>query len=386
MLAYKGQLPSGRQRADLQRVEALLGSGEGASPAPSPAPPGLGAPAAVRKQQLGDLQQQKQQQQHQAHPLEQHTPRRAAPPQPRNTADLLALLDGVPDGQPFEIDARLLYSPEPSVSGSAHSKRRQSSSLAGSSSAYASVDAEGWQQPRQSGGFTLPAYRPATQGAAPLVGDLGAAAFLLSPLQPPSAPRGRRQQQAWTPERAAVPEGRDFFSPSPVLQRQRQALELGSSAGTPRHAGQQQEGDGELHSAAVTPNAGPPPPEAAPAGAARRLASAPLQAQLQAQVAALAAQPSASEGRGSVASKHGRAAAATTGQLQIEEAVRERAGGPAAGGIFVLHVMRLEPGDLAASRLPRRAGERHGARCAARPPGGAARSAVAELGAAAAGA
>lgn len=95
------------------------------------------------------------------------------PPAARTTGELLAMLSSVPEGQPFEIDTRLLYSPQSSVSGEA-----ERSSARGQDSRANSPLNTG----TSSDGFLLPAYRRCTDGCQPLFSDLGQAATALSPL------------------------------------------------------------------------------------------------------------------------------------------------------------------------------------------------------------
>ncbi|KAL4451782.1 hypothetical protein ABPG75_007444 [Micractinium tetrahymenae] len=115
-------------------------------------------------------------------PQQQRAPRGPAaappaqpPPAARTTEELLAMLSSVPEGQPFEIDTRLLYSPQSSVSGEALRSAAGGADSQGDSPAStrtASLD-----------GFSLPAYRRSTDGRQPLFADLGQAATALSPLR-----------------------------------------------------------------------------------------------------------------------------------------------------------------------------------------------------------
>lgn len=96
------------------------------------------------------------------------------PPAARTTEELLAMLSSVPEGQPFEIDTRLLYSPQSSVSGEA------GRSAAGGEESRA--DSPASTRTGSLDGFLLPAYRRSTDGRQPLFADVRQAATALSPL------------------------------------------------------------------------------------------------------------------------------------------------------------------------------------------------------------
>ena len=114
-----------------------------------------------------------------------------AAPTARTADELLDLLSSVPEGQPFEIDAGLLYSP-------------QSSYNAGDLDSPGSYGGGGGgNDDGASGGcdtlnFSLPAYCGSTDGRQPLYVDLGQAATALSPLRGGGS-RGRHAAAAsWT--------------------------------------------------------------------------------------------------------------------------------------------------------------------------------------------
>lgn len=85
------------------------------------------------------------------------------------------MLTSVPEGQPFEVDTRLLYSPE-SSSGGETSAGHDSPADSRASTCDGSRGAGRVQ-------FSLPAYRQSTNGSQPLFSDIGQAASVLSPLQ-----------------------------------------------------------------------------------------------------------------------------------------------------------------------------------------------------------
>lgn len=122
----------------------------------------------------------------------------------RTTEELLDLLSSVPDGQPFEIDTRLLYSPQSSYVASGQNSP-------GGRSACHEASMADWAAQQHGGGggeqFLLPAYRPTTHGQQPLFADIGQAAVALSPLSggPPSP--WRSQQHAAGPLAGEQQEG-----------------------------------------------------------------------------------------------------------------------------------------------------------------------------------
>ena len=111
---------------------------------------------------------------------------RPSPRAPRGTADLLALLEGAPEGQPFEIDTRLLYSPQPSVQGS------------GSTPSGASLRSSRAGARESGGGY----YEPRPCAAAAAAGSL-----------PPGSWAAADRARAGTPL-AGSAHDRDVFSPA----------------------------------------------------------------------------------------------------------------------------------------------------------------------------
>lgn len=109
------------------------------------------------------------------------------------------MLSSVPEGQPFEIDTRLLYSPQSSFNAGGPD----------SPGARSSVQDGGAAEEQRDGGnrgvhFSLPAYRASTDGAQPLFAGIGQAAAALSPLpgpgfSPSSGSHWRSQQHAAGP-------------------------------------------------------------------------------------------------------------------------------------------------------------------------------------------
>lgn len=139
-------------------------------------------PSHQQQQQQPARPGQQQQQQQQGTPPRPAKP--AALPAARTTEELLAMLSSVPAGQPFEIDTRLLYSPQSSCddgSAAVRGSRRGSPN--------ASIDG--------GAGFSLPAYRTSTDGRQALFADVGQAAAALSP-QGHSWQAAARQHEAGT--------------------------------------------------------------------------------------------------------------------------------------------------------------------------------------------
>ena len=117
------------------------------------------------------------------------------------------MLSNVPEGQPFEIDTRLLYSPQSSYVASgatSPSGRSMRSSHEGSLADLGRAALlPGRQRQRQRGAgshggshFSLPAYRASTEGQHPLFADVEEAAAALGPLHGDQPSPWRSQQHA----------------------------------------------------------------------------------------------------------------------------------------------------------------------------------------------
>ena len=124
------------------------------------------------------------------------------------------MLSSVPEGQPFEIDTRLLYSPQSSYVASgatSPSGRSMRSSHEGSLADLgraAHPPGRQRQQQRDSGShggsqFSLPAYRASTKGQHPLFAAVEEAAAALAPLHSDQPSPWRSQQHAPGPRAAA---------------------------------------------------------------------------------------------------------------------------------------------------------------------------------------
>ncbi len=138
----------------------------------------------------------------------------AAAPTARTTAELLDMLSSMPEGQPFEIDTRLLYSPRSSYVASgatSPSGRSMRSSHEGSLADLGhAVQQQSRQRQRHWGGggdggsqFSLPAYRASTEGQHPLFADVEEAAAALGPLHADQPSPWRSQQHAAGPRTTA---------------------------------------------------------------------------------------------------------------------------------------------------------------------------------------
>lgn len=136
----------------------------------------------------------------------------AAAPTARTTAELLDMLSSVPEGQPFEIDTRLLYSPQSSyvASGATSPSGRSMRSshdggLADLGHAAAHPHSRQQQQEWSDGGsqFSLPAYRASTEGQHPLFADVEEAAAALGPMHGGDPSPWRSQQHAPGPRASA---------------------------------------------------------------------------------------------------------------------------------------------------------------------------------------
>eukprot|EP00887_Chlorella_sp_A99_P007842 scaffold20.g7842.t1 len=213
VLNYKGQLPSGRDRADLHRaVQRSSSTGRTGDAAASTSTASWPAAPAARMLQAGQQHErmpasrhEKQQQRGwQAQAGEQSPKQRqrqyagqpASPPQqqqqqqqqqqavkPRNIEELWAVLESAPTGQPVEIDAGLLYG-EASSEPSCADDRASQASLAASPAASSRGGGRGarWQAGDD---FLLHAYRP----------DGGEQRNSLEFLPSPASSTGRRGKQ-----------------------------------------------------------------------------------------------------------------------------------------------------------------------------------------------
>ena len=160
------------------------------------------------------------------------------------------MLSSVPEGQPFEIDTRLLYSP-------------QSIFHAGgpdNPGARSSIQDGGSADQQRSGGnsgvhFSLPAYRPSTDGAQPLYAGIGQAAAALSPLpghglRVSSSSHWRSQQHAAGPPASPQHQQQGGGSSKSVQARHTLAGSVGSHAAGQRPASAPLRGAGSSDSSA----------------------------------------------------------------------------------------------------------------------------------------
>lgn len=216
------QLPSKLPRRVGSAGAAVVGRHVGAALAAA-APPAKQSP-------LGQQQQQRTPRKQRPPPLRPRVEQAAeeAPlaatagpvgPTARTHEELMDMLTSVPEGQPFEIDTRLLYSPQSSyVTSGESSPSGRSASQEGHVLGGSAADA-----------FSLPAYRPSTDGRQPLYADLGQAASALGPL-----PGGGGSSSPWRQQQhTAGPRA------NPQQQQQLQSssrLRVRSPAGGPRPA------------------------------------------------------------------------------------------------------------------------------------------------------
>lgn len=171
--------------ADLRFCEDVLNSNGKVDLSRGRQRPGSAALAGPSQPLAGPPRQQLHMPQKQpAPPLKQAV----MPPTARTTEELLHMLSSVPAGQPFEIDTRLLYSPQSSSDGEAAG---HDSPVGSRSGRGASIDGGSTSGAH----FSLPAYRGSTDGFQPLYADLGQAASALGPLPGNPASHQRRQQQ-----------------------------------------------------------------------------------------------------------------------------------------------------------------------------------------------
>lgn len=129
------------------------------------------------------------------------------------------MLSSVPAGQPFEIDTRLLYSPQSSFVASGQSSPRRCAASHGGSDAGGAA-----AQPHMH--FSLPAYRRSTGGQQPLFADIGQAASALSPLH-------GGQASPWWPQQGA---DEAVAHPGQLRQEQPQPASRGATSSRPTSA------------------------------------------------------------------------------------------------------------------------------------------------------
>ncbi|PRW56897.1 hypothetical protein C2E21_4317 [Chlorella sorokiniana] len=188
--------------ADLRFCEDVLNSASQLPSKHQPRRPGSydAATAAAAKQQRGLPTRPS--------PLR---PAAAAAPTARTTAELLDMLSNVPEGQPFEIDTRLLYSPRSSYVASGATSPSGRSMRSSHDGGWADLGLAAVQHPhaaqrQQQGGrgdgssqFSLPAYRASTEGQHPLFAGVEEAAAALGPLHGDDPSPWRSQQHAAGP-------------------------------------------------------------------------------------------------------------------------------------------------------------------------------------------
>ncbi|KAI7837508.1 hypothetical protein COHA_008644 [Chlorella ohadii] len=192
--------------ADLRFCEDVLNSASQLPSKHQPRRPGHtgDGTAAAAKQQRGSP----------ARPSQLRPAAATAAPTARTTAELLDMLSNMPEGQPFEIDTRLLYSPRSSYVASGATSPSGRSMRSSHDGCLADLGHAAQQQARQrqqhgggggDGGsqFSLPAYRASTEGQHPLFADVEEAAAVLGPLHADQPSPWRSQQHAAGPRTTA---------------------------------------------------------------------------------------------------------------------------------------------------------------------------------------